>query len=130
MIFFWGFRTHAIVTKEGICLIEKTGILDDMYKAADAAVVGGTFTDIGGHNVWDAASFAIPVFFGPCHHTQQESCSLLRQAGVGFTASDGEELALRMFEVVKSVPMRFLEDQARFIKATNRTRSIVEPLLP
>lgn len=24
MIFFWGFRTHALVTKEGICLIEKT----------------------------------------------------------------------------------------------------------
>ena len=24
MIFFWGFRTHAIVSKEGICLIEKT----------------------------------------------------------------------------------------------------------
>ncbi len=24
MIFFWGFRTHAVVTKEGICLIEKT----------------------------------------------------------------------------------------------------------
>jgi len=24
MIFFWGFRTHAIVTKEGVCLVEKT----------------------------------------------------------------------------------------------------------
>jgi len=24
MIFFWGFRTHAVVTKEGICMVEKT----------------------------------------------------------------------------------------------------------
>ena len=24
MVFFWGYRTHAIVTKEGICLVEKT----------------------------------------------------------------------------------------------------------
>jgi hypothetical protein len=24
MIFFWGFRTHAVVTKEGVCLVEKT----------------------------------------------------------------------------------------------------------
>ena len=24
MIFFWGFRTHAVVSKEGICLVEKT----------------------------------------------------------------------------------------------------------
>ncbi|MBN1578732.1 MAG: hypothetical protein JW913_19365 [Chitinispirillaceae bacterium] len=113
-----------------ICVIEKTGILDDMYKAADAAIVGGTFMDIGGHNVWDAACFAIPVFFGPYHHTQRESCVLLQQAGVGFSAADGGELADRMYEVVKECPMRFLEDQGRFIEATNRTRSIVEPLLP
>ena len=24
MIFFWGYRTHCLVTKEGICLVEKT----------------------------------------------------------------------------------------------------------
>jgi len=24
MVFFWGFRTHAVVSKEGICLVEKT----------------------------------------------------------------------------------------------------------
>jgi len=24
MIFFWGYRTHALITKEGICLVEKT----------------------------------------------------------------------------------------------------------
>jgi len=24
MVFFWGYRTHTIVTKEGICLVEKT----------------------------------------------------------------------------------------------------------
>ena len=113
-----------------ICLIEKTGILDDMYRAADAAIVGGTFVDIGGHNVWDAASFAIPVFFGPHYHTQQESCTLLQQAGVGFSVSDGEALAGRMYEVVKEQPMKFLEDQGRFIETTNKTRSIVEPLLP
>lgn len=36
MIFFWGFRTHAIVTKEGICLIEKT--LPNNITDADAAL--------------------------------------------------------------------------------------------
>ena len=35
MMFFWGFRTHAIVTKEGICLIEKT--LPNNITDADAA---------------------------------------------------------------------------------------------
>jgi len=35
MIFFWGFRTHALVTKEGICLIEKT--LPNNYTDQDVA---------------------------------------------------------------------------------------------
>ena len=35
MIFFWGFRTHAVVTKEGICLIEKT--LPNNITDSDAA---------------------------------------------------------------------------------------------
>lgn len=35
MIFFWGFRTHALVTKEGICLIEKT--LPNNYTDQDIA---------------------------------------------------------------------------------------------
>ncbi len=36
MIFFWGYRTHTIVTKEGICLVEKT--LPNNIADADAAV--------------------------------------------------------------------------------------------
>jgi len=113
-----------------VCIIEKTGILDDMYKAADAAVVGGTFIDIGGHNVWDAACYAIPVFFGPHCETQRESCEQLLEAGVGFMAEDGMRLAETVFNVVKRDPMRFVRSQERFIEATNKTRSIVEPLLP
>lgn len=35
MIFFWGFRTHAVVTKEGICLVEKT--LPNKITDSDAA---------------------------------------------------------------------------------------------
>jgi len=35
MVFFWGYRTHTIVTKEGICLVEKT--LPNNITDADAA---------------------------------------------------------------------------------------------
>jgi hypothetical protein len=53
-----------------------------MYKIADAAVVGGTFVDIGGHNVWEPARFGIPVFFGPYHQSQSSSCEKLLAAGI------------------------------------------------
>ena len=123
---------HDITTarKWDVCVIEKMGILDEMYKIADAAVIGGTFTDTGGHNMWDAACFAIPVFFGPDVHTQQESAATLVGAGVAFTAHDGESLAQRVFSVCKTEPRRFLEAQREFIETTNKKQSVVEPLLP
>jgi 3-deoxy-D-manno-octulosonic-acid transferase len=113
-----------------ICIVAATGILDNMYMAADAAVIGGTFDDTGGHNMWDAARFGIPVFFGPDYHTQQESGETLLNAGVGFCASGGEDLADLVFDVVKGHPMRFYQAQAAFIEATNRAGSVLEPLLP
>lgn len=66
------------------CLVDKYGILEDMYSIADIAVVGGTFVEVGGHNMWDAAQFGIPVLFGPVYHEQQQSCERLMRAGVGF----------------------------------------------
>jgi 3-deoxy-D-manno-octulosonic-acid transferase len=122
--------TTATSRRWEICVIEKVGILDDMYKTADAAIIGGTFIDIGGHSMWDAACYGIPLFFGSYTHTQKESCTLLTEAQVGFPVADGDELARTMFDVVKENPISFFNAQQRFIEATNKTRSIVEPLLP
>ena len=113
-----------------VCVVEKMGILDDMYKMADAAVVGGTFVDIGGHSMWDAARYAIPVFFGPHYQTQLESGKTLLDAKVGYCVDDGEKLAQAMFDVMKKQPMAFLKAQAAFIEEMNKTRSVIEPLLP
>jgi 3-deoxy-D-manno-octulosonic-acid transferase len=76
-----------------VCTVEKIGILESLYRIADAAIVGGTFIDIGGHNVWEPAQFGIPVFFGPRHYEQQAGCDELLAAGVGFAAADAAELA-------------------------------------
>jgi 3-deoxy-D-manno-octulosonic-acid transferase len=83
-----------------VCLIDKYGILDDMYSLADAAVVGGTFVPVGGHNPWDAARYGIPVFFGPLHHTQQQSCDRLRQAGAGFAVEGADDMARALSAVL------------------------------
>jgi 3-deoxy-D-manno-octulosonic-acid transferase len=113
-----------------VCVIEKMGILDEMYKIADAAVIGGTFVDIGGHSMWDAARYGIPVFFGSHYHTQQKSGEILTGARVGFPVTDGEALAEAMYRVMKKEPMQFLQAQKAFIEEMNKTRSVIEPLLP
>lgn len=116
--------------KWDICIIEKNGILDEMYKIADVAIIGGTFTNIGGHNVWDAAKYAIPIFFGPYYYKQEESCKKLLDSKVGFMVKDGDELGDKMFEVLKVNPIAFIEAQKKFIEEINKNQSIVEQYLP
>jgi 3-deoxy-D-manno-octulosonic-acid transferase len=113
-----------------VCIIEKMGILDDVYRVADAAFVGGTFVPIGAHNVWDPARFGIPVFFGPDYHTQIESCEKLLSAGVGFKVENGDDLANNIIKVIRIEPRKFVNAQILFTEVINKTQSVLEPLIP
>lgn len=124
------FNDISTSRKWDICIIEKMGVLDEMYKVADAAFVGGTFVNIGAHNVWDPARFGIPVFFGPDYHTQTESCEKLLTAGVGFKAENGEELANLIFKVIRIDARKFVNAQMMFMETINKRQSVLEPLIP
>jgi 3-deoxy-D-manno-octulosonic-acid transferase len=113
-----------------ICLVDKFGVLEDMYMIADAAFVGGTFVSVGGHNVWDAARFGIPVFFGPDFHTQQESCEKLLSAGVGFMAQSAEELATLITGVIKTDTSVFAGSLSQFIQGAHDRQQEIERMLP
>jgi 3-deoxy-D-manno-octulosonic-acid transferase len=45
--------------------LDRYGILRGCYAAADVAVVGGTFVQIGGHNILEPALMARPILVGP-----------------------------------------------------------------
>ena len=113
-----------------ICLVEKLGVLEAMYMMADAAFVGGTFVSVGGHNVWDAAQFGIPVFFGPDFHTQRESCEMLLGAGVGFLARSSKELAELITGVAKTDTSGFAAALSRFIQSARDRQQEIERILP
>jgi 3-deoxy-D-manno-octulosonic-acid transferase len=113
-----------------ICLVDKFGVLETMYKLADAAFVGGTFVSVGGHNVWDAARFGIPVFFGPDFHTQQESCEKLLSAGVGFLAQSAEELATLITGVIETDTSVFAGSLSQFIQGAHDRQQEIERMLP
>ena len=52
-------------TGDNIILVDKMGLLNDLYLAADLAFVGGTLVDIGGHNILEPVWAGTPVIFGP-----------------------------------------------------------------
>ena len=76
--------SSATAHQEKIILMDIVGKLSQCYAVADIAIVGGSFVDIGGHNLLEPLMYGVPVLFGPYIHKQKELADLVRQAGVGF----------------------------------------------
>ncbi len=51
--------------KDSIIIVDRMGILGDLYMAANLAFVGGTLVDIGGHNILEPVWCGTPVVYGP-----------------------------------------------------------------
>jgi 3-deoxy-D-manno-octulosonic-acid transferase len=78
--------------KAGVVLVDKMGLLVQLYGIADVALVAGSFVPgIGGHNVLEAAAHGTPVIYGPHMEKQPELARLLNEENGG-TISDGEGL--------------------------------------
>src|SRR5439155_19767651 len=67
-----------------IVLVDRFGVLGELYALADAAFVGGGFHAAGLHSVLEPAAFGAPVVFGPRHEKSRDASLLI---GVGAAAS-------------------------------------------
>jgi len=77
-----------------VMVIDAMGYLMSAYSMADAAYVGGTFSnnDVGGHNIIEPASFGIPIIFGPNVRNFQDAAAALRESGIVFPVRTEDEL--------------------------------------
>lgn len=64
-----------------VVLVDRVGVLGDLYALADAAWVGGGFHAAGLHSVLEPAAFGAPVLFGPRHSNSRDAGLLLEGAG-------------------------------------------------
>lgn len=64
-----------------ILIIDSIGILSKLYSYGDLAVVGGGFHSKGLHNILEAATFGIPVFFGNHYTKNPEADNLIAHHG-------------------------------------------------
>ena len=85
---------HAPVTAD-VVLVDRVGVLGDLYAVADAAYVGGGWGTAGLHSVLEPASFGAPVLFGPRHANAREAGELVA-AGAAYAVDDEEELRDRL----------------------------------
>lgn len=73
-------------------VVERVGVLAQLYGVARAAYVGGGFHRAGLHSVVEPAAAGVPVTFGPGHEGQRAAGHLLA-AGAGRVAAGAGALA-------------------------------------
>lgn len=64
-----------------VLLVDRVGVLGDLYALGTMAFVGGGFHGAGLHSVLEPAAFGIPVLFGSRHANAREAGELVRRGG-------------------------------------------------
>jgi 3-deoxy-D-manno-octulosonic-acid transferase len=74
-----------------VILVDRVGVLADLYAIADLAYVGGAFRRAGVHSVVEPAALGVPCIFGPQHANAVEAAGLIESGG-GRSVRDGTGL--------------------------------------
>ena len=81
-----------------ILVVDRIGVLFDLYGAADAAFIGGSLVPKGGQNLMEAAAFGLPICHGPDMEDFPEATRRLGDLGAAAEVADAAALASRWRE--------------------------------
>lgn len=125
----------AAASNADVILIDRYGILGDLYALADVSFVGGGFHSAGIHSVLEPAAFGSPVLFGPRNERSREASRLV-VAGGGATIKGEADLSIRLDDWLGSASSRELAGALarRFVEtgrgAAERSYELITALLP
>jgi 3-deoxy-D-manno-octulosonic-acid transferase len=115
-------------------LVDRVGVLGDLYALADVAYVGGGWGTAGLHSVLEPAAFGVPVIFGPRHANAREAGELVVAGGALALRAD-QPVGSQMHPLVRHpTRRRAAGDSARAyvqagLGAADRGAAIIERLL-
>jgi len=117
-----------------VIIVDRVGVLGDVYALATAAFVGGGFHAAGLHSVIEPAAFGAPVVFGPQWRMSREA-ALLQDCGGGVSVPSAEALAITLRAWLGDPDARDTAGHAaralvqQELGATQRSLALVEQLL-
>ncbi len=89
--------TPEEIANAEVLVIDCIGILSSLYRYGDIAYIGGGFGR-GIHNTLEAATFGMPIIFGPNYHKFQEAKDLLQlKAAITYNTYPELETVLDLF---------------------------------
>jgi 3-deoxy-D-manno-octulosonic-acid transferase len=90
----------AELSSSEILIIDNIGMLSSLYRYGKVAYIGGGFGK-GIHNILEAATFGLPVLFGPNYHKFLEAVNLTK-AGGAFSVSDYNQMKTILDELIEN----------------------------
>lgn len=117
-----------------VVVVDRVGVLGDLYAVADVAFVGGGFHAAGLHSVLEPAAFGAPVLFGPRFQNSRDAALLAQRHG-GAAVGDAAEAERRLrFWFTDPNARREAGDYARAlvrsgVGAAERSFALVDRLL-
>lgn len=85
---------------ERVIIVDKMGMLNQLYAAADLAFVGGTLVGIGGHNLLEPVWMGTPVLFGPHLSNVKQSAEYILDNRLGGKVANREELIQAVARII------------------------------
>ncbi|WGS84406.1 lipid IV(A) 3-deoxy-D-manno-octulosonic acid transferase [Methylomonas sp. UP202] len=119
-------------TETDVYIGDSMGELKLLYAAADAAFVGGSLVEVGGHNVLEPAAIGTPVLFGPWMFNFQEIANRMLAVGAACQCADAEALGDAVSDLYRDrTSGRVLAERAEGFVQANRgaTDGVVELLV-
>lgn len=117
----WPLRVARLDAPEAdaadVILVDRVGVLADLYAIATVAFVGGGFHRAGLHSVVEPAAMGVPVLAGP-EDAHQRDAALLAEAGGLVRVADAAACAATM--------RHWLEDPARAARDGAAGRQVIE----
>lgn len=110
-LFFSRFAEYTTfeIAKASVLVIDNIGMLSSLYGYGQFAYIGGGF-GVGIHNTLEAATYGIPVIFGPNYTRFQEAVDLIA-VGSGFHVGNAKELR-RVVQLLSSGEQRMNAGEA------------------
>ncbi|WP_345740281.1 3-deoxy-D-manno-octulosonic acid transferase [Synergistes jonesii] len=97
-----------------ILIVDKIGVLFELYGTARAAFVGGSFTDDGGQNILEPFSWGVPVQYGPHMEDFAQASRAFLAMGAADQVADEKELADAWLRVAAA------EEGAKWLELSRR----------
>lgn len=82
----------SVPRRASIILVDRIGVLFELYALGQLVFCGGTLAPVGGHNILEPAAWKKPVFYGPHLQKVRYEHRILQKFGGSFLVRDKDDL--------------------------------------